>query len=643
MATVDDLSVRVSASTADFTSGMGRAEDALSDVRNDAAQTAAAMQILQGRMDEAGDEAQTAGAKAGASSGGFMGLSSSATSATGSFAAFSMITKASLIPSLIALSAVVAPLAAGLAGLGVAAGSIVGVGLVGFLGAAATNGEQLQSTFNTLKQTILTEFAPAFDIFAGVLDRLMQHLTAIIPELVPAQKVVRQIAGQFEQLGRAIINVLPAFTQMAVELTQRFLPPFVRWAEKVLPKVPGMLQSLIPIMLEVGRTLKPLAMTFLDIIPTMTELGMTTLNVVAPALEKIIGSVNGAMEAVNGLDKETAALVTTFTILTPILLKLGFLISSLSAPVLAVAGAVGALALAFRTDFGNIRTHIQNLGRDLQKVLGQNAPTLIQNFQTILKTLLPVVKPIISALANLFSTTLVYGIDVAITTLTALSELLTGDFQGALSTTQAFFKRWVAKIESFFGGLATSIQTKLDGVKTAIQDGFRSALDGAKSVLNGIKGWIKSKWNIAKAIGAAFKGAGEAAANSFKTAFNTVIPDSINVPEVTIGGGNIPGTDKELPSRTVGGQSMNLPQLAEGGIVTDPTMAMVGEGGESEAVIPLSKLEQMMGAGGTQQVKLVIEEKTDIVDARIEQGAEMVVEEQGRTTRRNTGRNPNPR
>jgi hypothetical protein len=39
--------------------------------------------------------------------------------------------------------------------------------------------------------------------------------------------------------------------------------------------------------------------------------------------------------------------------------------------------------------------------------------------------------------------------------------------------------------------------------------------------------------------------------------------------------------------------------LAEGGIVTKPTLAMVGEGGESEAVIPLSKLGQFGGGGTT--------------------------------------------
>ena len=41
-----------------------------------------------------------------------------------------------------------------------------------------------------------------------------------------------------------------------------------------------------------------------------------------------------------------------------------------------------------------------------------------------------------------------------------------------------------------------------------------------------------------------------------------------------------------------------VPALAEGGIVTGPTLALIGEGKESEAVIPLSKLNTMMQGGG---------------------------------------------
>jgi hypothetical protein len=46
----------------------------------------------------------------------------------------------------------------------------------------------------------------------------------------------------------------------------------------------------------------------------------------------------------------------------------------------------------------------------------------------------------------------------------------------------------------------------------------------------------------------------------------------------------------------------NVPMLAEGGIATGPTLAMIGEGRGPEAVIPLDKLEGMMGGLGGQNV-----------------------------------------
>jgi len=319
MATVDDLSVRVSASTADFTSGMNMAERALSGLRSDALQTAGVMQVLQGRIDEAGDEAQTAGMQAGASSAGFTSLAASAASTEVSFSSLSLVTATALIPSLLTLSTIVAPLTAALGGFITVAAAITGVGLVGFLGAAVTNSERLKTTFNQLAATIQTQFAPAFNIFAGVLDRLMQSLTAIIPQLVPAEKVVRKIATQFEALGQAIIGVLPAFTRLAVQLTQKFLPPFVEWAERVLPRIPGLLRSLIPVMQQVGASLQPFVRAFLDMLPAMTEFGITVLNVIVPALTRFTRLFDSAMRAVNGLDRETAALVTTVTILGPVI------------------------------------------------------------------------------------------------------------------------------------------------------------------------------------------------------------------------------------------------------------------------------------------------------------------------------------
>lgn len=49
--------------------------------------------------------------------------------------------------------------------------------------------------------------------------------------------------------------------------------------------------------------------------------------------------------------------------------------------------------------------------------------------------------------------------------------------------------------------------------------------------------------------------------------------------------------------QSVGGFMPNIPMLAEGGVVTAPTLAMIGEGGQSEAVIPLDRLGEFGGGG----------------------------------------------
>ena len=68
--------------------------------------------------------------------------------------------------------------------------------------------------------------------------------------------------------------------------------------------------------------------------------------------------------------------------------------------------------------------------------------------------------------------------------------------------------------------------------------------------------------------------------------------------------GAINGISVDIPDWVpkFGGQKFGvnlptIPQLADGGIATRSTLANIGEGGEPEAVIPLSKLSSMLGSG----------------------------------------------
>jgi hypothetical protein len=60
----------------------------------------------------------------------------------------------------------------------------------------------------------------------------------------------------------------------------------------------------------------------------------------------------------------------------------------------------------------------------------------------------------------------------------------------------------------------------------------------------------------------------------------------------------------------------NIPLLAQGGIVTSPTLAMIGEGAGPEAVIPLSRMNEFgMGGGGNVTIHVNGGDPQAVVDA----------------------------
>jgi hypothetical protein len=84
--------------------------------------------------------------------------------------------------------------------------------------------------------------------------------------------------------------------------------------------------------------------------------------------------------------------------------------------------------------------------------------------------------------------------------------------------------------------------------------------------------------------------------NAFINALDSL---HISIPSIAI-----PGTKLSTPAVNLGFNIPNIPMLADGGFVTQPTLALIGEAGP-EAVVPLSA----MGAGGAggQQINIYIQ------------------------------------
>jgi hypothetical protein len=151
------------------------------------------------------------------------------------------------------------------------------------------------------------------------------------------------------------------------------------------------------------------------------------------------------------------------------------------------------------------------------------------------------------------------------------------------------------KFRDIITGAFNAVKTVASAVADTIGTAFRSVFDGVKSSLNSLI----------------------TLANSAIRALNGI---HINIPSW------IPG----IGGRSFGIDLPTIPMLAEGGIVTKPTLAMIGEAG-AEAVIPLSK----GGMGGG--INVVVNVQGSVVQ---EQDLAISVRDQIAILMRRRGLNP---
>lgn len=171
----------------------------------------------------------------------------------------------------------------------------------------------------------------------------------------------------------------------------------------------------------------------------------------------------------------------------------------------------------------------------------------------------------------------------------------------------ALYKNW-DDVKAYLGSLWTSFNEKFPGMASVVKGMYDSAVNSINGIKTEFKGlltfvtgafsgdWAKA-WDGAKM---AFAGCFQALPDFAKGPLNLVI----SLANKAIAGLNSLGSFK-IPDMVpgIGGQSVGInipeiPMLAAGGIATGPSLAMVGEGREPEAILPLSRLGGMMGAAG---------------------------------------------
>lgn len=178
---------------------------------------------------------------------------------------------------------------------------------------------------------------------------------------------------------------------------------------------------------------------------------------------------------------------------------------------------------------------------------------------------------------------------------TGMWEGISGAFTFWMGIIQAGIDMFVGYISQkwseFWGGVNDTTSEWSGKVQTTISKFWNGIKESYERFTEPMKAAWTSFWGV---LGETMTGAWENVKATVKSSINWLI-EKINA--VISAANSIAQKGASVFNLSIP-QFDPIPMLAQGGVVTKPTLAMIGEGGEPEAVIPLSKLGSLAGAGG---------------------------------------------
>ena len=517
--------------------------------------------------------------------------------------------------------------------------------------------ELFKSAVSEAQLTIVKEFAPyAKDAIKGVADAIPGITAAITPmitgfigfALPKIQKFgegVKTVFSAFQSGGLA--GGMESLGGFASEL----MTGAATAASSMLTNIGGYLKDNLPSLMDIGLDFvmglsvslrenagrmvdgaislaKNLAQGLADSIPTIVQHVPTIISNIAgiindnapkllAAAANIIwtlakGLVQAIPTIVQNIPKIIGAIWDVFTAFN--WMNLGkTIITGLTNGLKALAGNVSTVAKTIAQNFkifiSDLPGNMLAIGKDILRGLWNGITGaigwLIGNVKNFFLSIISAVKALfgINSPSTVFADigkNLILGLFNGIS---GLWSMVTSFFTGALSGLQSFFSSAWSNILGAFNSFQSSLAQTFPVLATIIQgpiDTIKIILEGLKGVLDGIiqfiTGVFTGNWSQAwEGVKSIFGNIFDSLAALVKQPINAVI----SIINKAISGINglkldIPDWVPVLGGKTFGLNIPEIPQLAVGGIVTAPTVLEAGEGGEPEAILPLSKLAGIM-------------------------------------------------
>lgn len=380
--------------------------------------------------------------------------------------------------------------------------------------------------------------------------------------------------------------------------------------------------------------------TFLGILQLALELGRDILNcIVQPivdnedkikeALENTLKPISTVLSTLNTSVKDTFDKIFEVydTTIRPAFEGIADGLSSLLGTILdvyneSVAPALDSLAEKFSQVwqehiqpvidkaielFGKVAACISALWKNVlvpcaEWIIKNVVPVLVPIFEAIQKTsmdLYGAIADIIGGIIDIFSGLLDFltgifsgdwdkcweGVSSAVT---GAGDIISGVFSGLAELISGVVESIILTISGLISFVTNTVVTQWN----KLQEDFRSGANAIKSIFTGLKNTVvlifRTMWNTLKNIINSILSGIEQMANGVVSGINGVIRTlnglKFEIPEwIPEFGGKSFGFNMSEMS------GVKLPRLAKGGIVTSPTLAMMGENNKKEAVVPLER------------------------------------------------------
>jgi phage-related protein len=350
-------------------------------------------------------------------------------------------------------------------------------------------------------------------------------------------------------LGRAIETIVPLLKQLGeflVDAFQRSLPFIKQFGTFLVDSF----NAALPFILKFIGFVQELAGVFVrDVLPVIIQVGGTIVRSLVSAFNKVVPAVAALIPMIGDFIGAVKGLFSAIT----------------SSPVFEyIIGVLKILAGVF------VSTIIPLLVR----VGGIFVNTFVNIVGTAIRTALGIVRGILNIIIGVIK---------------VFTGLLTGNWSKAWEGVKQILKGAVGFIGTILRGLLSTAGAIIKGLGNVLVAGVKAIpglLKGAGQLfLNAGKFLIDAFVEGIKNAAGLIEGIATNVWNFVRGLLNGAIGKINSALEFTI----------SLPlGKSVGINPPDIPALASGGVVNSATLALIGEGSESEAVLPLSKLREML-------------------------------------------------